>query len=60
MIAKLTAGIKQALEPRQTNSRAATSSVELRYQPLEALAALVTRKTEFWAKTIKSAGITAD
>ena len=60
VIAKLTAGIKQSLEQPDTKTRAATAGVELRYLPPEALDALVKRETEYWAKTIKAAGITAD
>ncbi len=60
VITKLTASIKQSLEQPDTKTRAATAGVELRYLPPEALDALVKRETEYWAKTIKAAGITAD
>lgn len=60
VIAKLTAATKQSLEQPGTATRAATAGVELRYLPPEALGALVVRETEYWAKTIKAAGITAD
>ncbi|MEY2617290.1 MAG: putative extracytoplasmic binding receptor, partial [Pseudomonadota bacterium] len=36
------------------------AGIELRYLPPDALDAMVKQETEFWAKTIKSAGITAD
>jgi len=54
------AQIKQALELPDTQTRATAAGIELRFLPPEALDALVKRETEFWAKTIKSAGITAD
>ena len=60
VIARLTTGIKQALELPETRTRATTAGIELRYQAPDALAALVRSETEFWTKTIKSAGITAD
>lgn len=60
VIAKLTASVKQSLEQPSTKTRAAAAGVELRYLPPEALDALVKRETEYWAKTIKAAGITAD
>lgn len=60
VVAKLTSAIKQAMEQPETRTRAATAGIEVRYQPPEQLDALVRRETEFWAKTIKSAGITAD
>jgi tripartite-type tricarboxylate transporter receptor subunit TctC len=59
-VAKLSGLIKSALELPETKTRADAAGVELRYQPPAALDALVTKETEFWAKTIKSAGITAD
>ena len=60
VIAKLTASVKQSLEQADTRTRAAAAGVELHYLPPEALDALVKRDTEYWAKTIKAAGITAD
>jgi tripartite-type tricarboxylate transporter receptor subunit TctC len=60
VIAKLSAGIKQALDLPETKARAATAGIDLRYLPPDQLDALVKRETEFWSKTIKSAGITAD
>ncbi|MFD0666691.1 Bug family tripartite tricarboxylate transporter substrate binding protein [Ramlibacter sp. MAHUQ-53] len=60
VIAKLTASVKQSLDQPDTKTRAAAAGVELRYLPPEALDALVKRETEYWAKVIKSAGITAD
>jgi len=60
VISKLSASIKQAMEMSDTKTRASAAGIEIRYQPPEALDALVKRETEFWAKTIKSAGITAD
>ena len=60
VVNKLTQSIRQALEQADTKKRADAAGIELRYQPPAALEALVKRETEFWAKTIKSAGITAD
>ena len=60
VVAKLSASIKQALELPETKTRAGASGIDLRYQPPAELDALVKRETEFWAKTIKAAGITAD
>ena len=60
VVAKLSSQIKAALELPETKTRADGAGIELRYQsPLE-LDALVKKDTEFWAKTIKAAGITAD
>jgi tripartite-type tricarboxylate transporter receptor subunit TctC len=59
-VAKLSASIKQALELPETKTRASAAGIDLRYQPPAELDALVKRETEFWAKTIKAAGITAD
>lgn len=60
VVARLTAAIKQAMDMPETKTRAAAAGIEVRYLPPEQLDALVKRETEFWAKTIKSAGITAD
>lgn len=60
VVAKLSAGIKQALEAPEAKTRADTAGIELRYLPPPQLDAMVKTETEFWAKTIKSAGITAD
>jgi len=60
VIAKLTASVKHSLEQVDTKTRAAAAGIELRYLPPEALDALVKRETEYWAKTIKATGITAD
>lgn len=60
VVAKLSAGIRQALEAPEAKTRADTAGIELRYLPPPQLDAMVKTETEFWAKTIKSAGITAD
>lgn len=60
VVAKLSASIKQALELPETKTRASAAGIDLRYQPPAELDALVKRETDFWAKTIKAAGITAD
>ena len=60
VIAKLTAAIKQALDLPETKTRATAAGIDLRYLPPTELEALVKRETVFWAKTIKTAGITAE
>lgn len=60
VVNRLTSGIKQALETPEAKSRADAAGIEIRYQPPAALDAMVKRETQFWAKTIKAAGITAD
>jgi tripartite-type tricarboxylate transporter receptor subunit TctC len=60
VVAKLSSSIKQALELPETKTRASAAGIDLRYQPPAELDALVKRETEFWGKTIKAAGITAD
>ena len=57
VVTKLSGQIKAALEMPETKNRAVTAGVELRYMPPAALEALVKKDTEFWAKTIKAAGI---
>ena len=57
VIAKLSSQIKAAQELPETKTRADGAGVELRYQGPAALDALVKKDTDFWAKTIKSAGI---
>jgi len=57
VVNKLSASIKSALELPETKTRADGAGVELRYMAPAALDALVKQDTEFWAKTIKSAGI---
>jgi tripartite-type tricarboxylate transporter receptor subunit TctC len=60
VVTQLTGQIKAALELPETKTRADGAGIELRYLPPAALDALVKKDTEFWAKTIKSAGITAE
>ena len=60
VVQKLSTGIKQALETPEAKQRAESAGIEIRYLPPQQLDAMVKRETEFWAKTIKSAGITAD
>jgi tripartite-type tricarboxylate transporter receptor subunit TctC len=57
VVAKLSASIKSALELPETKTRADSAGVELRYMAPAALDLLVKQDTDFWAKTIKSAGI---
>jgi tripartite-type tricarboxylate transporter receptor subunit TctC len=60
VVNKLTTAIRQSLETQEAKTRADAAGIELRYQPPAALDAMVKQETEFWAKTIKAAGITAD
>lgn len=60
VVAKLSSQIKAALELPETKTRADNAGVELRYMAPAALDALVKKETEFWEKTIKSAGIKAE
>lgn len=60
VVAKLSEQIKAALELPETKTRADGAGVELRYLPPAALASLVKKDTDFWAKTIKTAGIQAE
>lgn len=57
VVNKLSGQIKTALELPETRTRADGAGVELRYLPPTALEALVKKDTDFWAKTIKTAGI---
>ena len=57
VVAKLSGQIKAALELPETKTRADGAGVELRYLAPAALDALVKKDTDFWAKTIKTAGI---
>ena len=60
VVSKLSTQIKAALELPETKTRADGAGVELRYLAPAALDALVKKDTEFWAKTIKTAGIKAE
>ena len=60
VVNKLSASIKQALDLPEVKTRSSAAGIDLRYLPPAELEALVRRETEFWAKTIKTAGITAD
>lgn len=60
VVTKLSGQIKAALELPDTRTRADSAGVELRYMAPAALDALVKQDTDFWAKTIKAAGITPD
>ena len=60
VIARLSGAIKQAMEMPEVKARADAAGIEIRYRPAAALDAVVKRETEFWAKTIKAARITAD
>ena len=60
IVSKLSGQIKTALELPETRTRADSAGIELRYLAPAALAALVKKDTEFWAKTIKAAGIKAE
>ncbi len=60
VIDKLSGEIRKVLESPESRQRAATAGVEIRYLPPAQLADLVKRDTEYWAKVIRTAGITAD
>ena len=60
VVNKLSASIKQALEMPETRTRAAAAGIDIRYLPPAQLDALVKKETEFWAKTIQNAKITAE
>jgi tripartite-type tricarboxylate transporter receptor subunit TctC len=60
VVQKLTTGIRQALDTPEARTRADTAGIEIRYLAPAALGAMVTAETEFWGKTIKAQGITAD
>jgi tripartite-type tricarboxylate transporter receptor subunit TctC len=60
VVAKLSAQVKAALEQADTKQRALSAGVELRYMAPNELNNLVKTETDFWAKTIQSAGIKAD
>lgn len=60
VVQKLAASIKQGLETPEAKQRADAAGIELRYLPPAQLDAMVKRETDFWARTIKEAKITAD
>ena len=60
VVSKLSSQIKAALELPETKIRADGAGIELRYMAPAALDALVKKDTEFWARTIKTAGIKAE
>jgi tripartite-type tricarboxylate transporter receptor subunit TctC len=60
VVSKLSTGIRQALETPEAKSRADGAGIEIRYLPPQQLDAMVKAETEFWARTIKAQGITAD
>jgi len=60
VIAKLSEGVKKALEMPETKKRAETLGIEPRYLGPDALAALVKKDTDYWGKVIKARNIKAD
>ncbi len=60
IVSKLSSQIKAALELPETKIRADGAGVELRYLSPAALDALVKKDTDFWARTIKTAGIKSE
>jgi len=60
VIAKLSEGVKKALELPETKKRAETLGIEPRYLGPDALAALVKKDTDYWGKVIKARNIKAD
>ena len=59
VIAKLSEGVKKALELPETKKRAETLGIEPRYLGPDALAALVKKDTDYWGKVIKARNIKA-
>ena len=60
VIAQLTEAVKKSLDTPEAKANAVKQGIELRYQGPDALAALVTRETDYWGKLIKARNITAD
>ncbi len=60
VIAKLSEGVKKALDTPEAKANAAKQGIDLHYMAPDALAALVSRDTDYWGKLIKSRNITAD
>ena len=60
VIAQLTEAVKKSLDTPEAKANAVKQGIELRYQGPDALAALVTRETDYWGKLIKTRNITAD
>jgi len=60
VVQKLSSGIQQALATPEAKSRADAAGIEIRFLPPAQLGEMVKRETEFWGKTIKAQGITAD
>jgi tripartite-type tricarboxylate transporter receptor subunit TctC len=60
VVQKLATGIQQALATPEAKARADAAGIELRYLPPTRLGDMVKQESEFWGKTIKAQGITAD
>ena len=60
VIAQLTEAVKKSLDTPEAKANAVKQGIELRYQGPDALAALVTRETDYWGKLIKARNIVAD
>ena len=60
VVAQISEQVKKALEQPDVKQRAAQLGVEPRYLGPDALAALVTKDTEYWSGVIKARKITAD
>lgn len=60
VVQKLSSGIQQAMASPEAKTRADAAGIEIRYLPPAQLDAMVKRETDFWAKTIKQAKISAD
>ncbi len=60
VVQTLTEKVKLALASPEAKGAADRSGIEIRYQGPEALAALVTRETDYWAQVIKAKNIKAD
>lgn len=60
VVSRLSAAIRQAMEQPETRTRATTAGIDIRVRGPAELEAQVKQETEFWARTIKAAGITAE
>ena len=60
VVARLSEAVKTALDTPEAKANAAKQGIELRYLGPEALAALVTRETQYWGNLIKTRNISAD
>jgi tripartite-type tricarboxylate transporter receptor subunit TctC len=60
VVAQLSEAVKKALDTPEARAAAAKLGIEIRYASPDALAALVTRETEYWGNLIRTRHIQAD